>query len=196
MIGIPKTWKLIVAISFILLFIENQWLSASSDGLSYETRAVTDSQKNCVNVNGTYTMYGQALSGMPQYYRFGSIPLTFDVMFGQNLSDSEKNSVTQVQLVQNDANIKIIFWSHSRLVKSVEIKSPNSYITCNNQWITLQSIIQGQGEAASGVINIIVKASLTDNGALQITQILSGRARSFFIPYSFKEEYGALFSKK
>lgn len=147
----------------------------------------------CFNLNGTYSFYGEALPGMPTYFRFRSGKLALDEMLGLDLSVPGKNQLTRVELVHSDT-IELIVRGRFGVLSRKHEWVPGDKMSCEEGKITIQRTRKGRGEAVSGTVSIANTLALAKDGALIVTTHISGHSKTLFFNWpNQSEEYGARF---
>lgn len=181
----------------ILFFSAILLVGCEPTTLSPNKSAVVDelSRVACPNLSGMYALYGEALPGMPPYFRIRSIGLALDIMLGLDLSVPEKEKVAEVELKQSDT-LELIARGSLGVVSRKVAWFPGDKVRCDGDKITIQRAREGRGEAVTGIQVINNTLAFEKDGALIVTTEIASQSRSLFFSWSNPhEEYGARFRR-
>lgn len=150
---------------------------------------------HCAALGGMYAFHGEALPGMPSYFRVKAIPLTFDVMLGFELPPKKSDGMTGVEVVQ-DRGIDLAFYKvREMVIRTVPYEAGDS-VRCDNNTLIIKKSRHTSGEAVRSVTDITHMLSIDESRALIITTEITGQSKSLFFSYSKAPEiYGARFRR-
>lgn len=151
------------------------------------------SHDDCPNFSGTYKLYGEALPGMPPYFKFINSGLALDVMLGLDLNVRERWPTSDIQVAQTDTNMISVRIVGSSVSRTMELQ-PRDKVWCKDHRLTIERLRETKGEATSGRALMIDQLELAQDGALIVRNEIRDRTRFlFFYIKNQPELYGARF---
>lgn len=149
--------------------------------------------KSCINLSGTYSLYGEGLPGKPS--RFRGAKFALDEVLGVDLARGEKERVIYVELIQHGQEaIDLNFWDQTGVLSKKLVTSAEHKFFCNTRELIIEQSVTTKGEAVSGQAQITHVLSLTNDGSLLIKMNIHRNSRSFIFGYDGKEEYWVQFN--
>lgn len=173
------------------------WTSCTLSG----TNALPDDAHNrhtshddCPNVTGIYKLYGEALPGMPPYFRFVSSRLALDKMLVLDLNVPERGQWSNIQVVHTDSHTLSVAIVGSSVTRTGQLQ-PGDKVWCQDRRLTIERLRETTGEASTGRALLINQLELSQDGSLIVrTEIREqGRLLFFFYLNHPPELYGARF---
>ncbi len=160
-----------------------------------EPERISSNMKLCINLSGTYSLYGRSLPGKPSTFRGGKFAL--DEMMGIDLARGEKERVIYVELTQHgQEGIDLNFWDQMGMFSKKVITSAGHKFFCDEEKLIIEQSVATKGEAVSGRAQITHVLSLTDDRSLLIKLSIHPTSGRMFI-FSYRgrdEEYWAQFN--
>lgn len=152
------------------------------------------SHDDCPNVTGTYKLYGEALPGMPPYFRFINSGLALDDMLGLDLNVPERGQWSNIQVAHTDSHTLSVAIVGSSVTRTGQLQ-PGDKVWCQDRRLTIERLRKTIGEASTGRALIIDQLQLAQDGALIVRTEIRGQGRFLFFFYLNHppESYGARF---
>jgi hypothetical protein len=184
----PSYWRTI-----LLCLLCTSCSLSGANGFLDDAHMDHGSHDNCPNFSGTYKLYGEALPGMPPYFRFRSRGLALDVMLGLDINLPERWPTSDIQVVQTDPHTISVRIVGSSVTKTMELQSGDK-VWCKDHRLTIESLRETKGEATTGRALIIDQLELAQDGALIVRTEIRDRSTFLFFDVSSPPEfYGARF---
>ncbi|OQW35814.1 MAG: hypothetical protein A4E19_16330 [Nitrospira sp. SG-bin1] len=152
------------------------------------------SHDNCPNVTGIYKLYGEALPGMPPYFKFINSGLALDYMLGLDLNVSERWPTSDIQVMQTGTHTISVRIVGSTVSRTRQLQ-PADKVWCKDHRLMIEQLRETKGEASTGRALIIDRLELAQDGALIVRTEIRGQGRFLFFFYLNhpRESYGARF---
>lgn len=148
---------------------------------------------DCPNFTGTYKLYGEALPGMPPYFRFINSGLALDYMLGLDLNVPGRWLTSDIQVVQTDTHTISVRIVGSTVSRTRQLQ-PMDKVLCKDQRLIIDRLVETIGEASTGRALIIDQLELAQDGSLIVRTEIRGRGRFLFFYIDHPpESYGARF---
>jgi len=153
-------------------------------------------QAFCQSLIGSYFLYGEALPGMPTYFRFKNLKLSMDTMLGLDLSSEQKGKVMRVEFIERNRMLELLFHGDQGVISTKLLVEGADKVNCQRDVMTIKRVKEGKGEAVTGTTFATHMLFLEEKGSLVIETQIESTSHSMFFRYSNpKEKYGARFRK-
>jgi hypothetical protein len=156
-------------------------------------KKVTD-EARCIDLSGTYALYGEGEPGMATTFRGGRFAL--DEMLGQDISQQQKKDTRHVQLIHHKQGIiELIFRGSMDVLARKLVSPPESRLSCEPGKVIIRSSVEGVGEAVTGRLSITRTLLIGEDGALIVHVNIISKNRSFIFFWTAREDYRARFKR-
>lgn len=184
----PSYWRTI-----LLCLLCTSCSLGGANGFQDDAHMEHVSHDDCPNFTGTYKLYGDALPGMPSYFRFRNSGLALDRMLGLDLNVPERWPTSDIQVVQTNANTISVRIVGSTVSKTRELQ-PVDKVVCQDRRLKIERLVETKGEATTGRALLIDQLELAQEGALIVRKEIRDRSTFLFFDVSSPPEfYGARF---
>ena len=148
---------------------------------------------DCPNFTGTYKLYGDALPGMPPYFRFRSSGLALDHMLGLDLNVLERWPTSEIHVVHTDTHTLSVTIVGSTVSRTRHLQQADK-VVCKDRRLIIEQLMETKGEATTGQAFIIDQLEFAPDGALIVRTEIRDRSTFLFFDVSSPPElYGARF---
>ena len=186
-------WRWLVFGSALISVADTGPELANSEGL----RTPTFTGAICPSLAGQYVFEGQALPGLPSYFRLMSRSLTMDAMLGIMPIDRGELGKGIVVNISESESLEFSFLIQGQELHRAVPYEKQDTVLCLEDAVIIRKVRTGVGEATRGTVGIIHTLSLDEKKALIVrTEIRSTSTFLFFFEYSNPPEiYGARFHR-
>jgi hypothetical protein len=188
-------------IYFIIICLSFMTIRCGSDPVTQDGHIMDTSfappidLSECWCLSGRYAFFGDALPGMPEYFRVRAIPLRLDVMFGfeNPLPVLQHTTAVRVSLAKG---LQLEFLNGQDVLQHAMPYHQLDQIHCDQKTLIIEKRRQTAGEAVRGSTVITHTLTLDENRALILKTDITGRSHSLIFSYDRpRETYGARFRR-